>query len=142
MRDQLVAGIRRRAEGLAHAHGAPAPEVTVRERESTPPTINDAALVQRIVPALRDALGEAAVVPVEPRMGAEDFGLYHDKDVPIFMFWLGAAVPAKLAEARAKGELPPTLHSSRFAPDAEQTIRTGIRAMTASVLRLLPPGKE
>ncbi len=48
VRQQLLAGIRRRVEGLSRAHQAPDP--TVEEEESTPPTINTPALVERSCP--------------------------------------------------------------------------------------------
>jgi hippurate hydrolase len=38
---------------------------------------------------------------------------------------------------RDEGVPLPSLHSSRFAPDAEPAIRTGVRAMTAAALELL-----
>jgi amidohydrolase len=138
VRDQLIAGIRRRAKGLADAHGAPEPEVTVRE--STPPTINSPELVEKVVPALIDALGEANVGPDEPTMGAEDFGLFGRGGVPTFMFWLGGVPPERVARAKSGGPPLPSGHSPQFAPDPEPAIRTGVRAMTAAVARLLPPG--
>ena len=51
VRQQLIAGIKRRAIALAQAHQAPEP--TVEVEEGTPPTINTPALVERVVPALR-----------------------------------------------------------------------------------------
>jgi hippurate hydrolase len=139
VRDQLVAGIGRRAKGLALAHNAPEP--TVEISDGTPPTVNTPELVDRVVPALEAALGEANVVAVEPTMGAEDFGLFGRGGVPTFMFRLGTIPPARLAKADEPGGALPSLHSSFYAPDPEPSIRTGVRAMTAAVCRLLPPGE-
>jgi hippurate hydrolase len=136
VRQRLIEGIRRRVDALATAHRAPAGTVTLRE--STPPTINTPALVERVLPALQAALGEANVVAAEPRMGAEDFGLFSQDDVPIFMFWLGAVPPQAMAAAKERGEGVPGPHSPRFAPDPSPTISTGVRAMAAAVTELLP----
>ncbi len=136
--DQLVEGIRRRARGLAEAHRAPAMDVTIHE--NTPPTVNTPDLVARVVPMLAKELGAGNVVPVDPTMGAEDFGLFNQGGVPIFMFRLGTIPPDRLAAARAKGETLPSLHSALYQPDPVPSLRTGIRAMTAAVLGLMPTG--
>jgi len=137
VRQQLIAGIKRRAMALAQAHHAPEP--TVEVEESTPPTINTPALVGRIVPAFVETLGPANVKPAKPVMGAEDFALYSEGNVPIFMFWLGTLSPERIKAATSKGETPPALHSAKYYPEPGPSIATGIRAMTAAVVRLLPP---
>jgi hippurate hydrolase len=137
VRDQLIEGIRSRVAALAQAHGAPEPVVKVRE--GTPPTINTPDLVARVVPALKRELGDSSLTEVEPVMGAEDFGLFSRGGVPTFMFRLGTIPPARVAEARAKGEKLPSLHSALYYPDPGPSIRTGVRAMTAAVVELLPP---
>ncbi len=137
VRSQLIEGIRRRAEALATAHRAPAPTVTVGE--STPPTINTPSLVAKVVPALEETLGTTNVVQVEPTMGAEDFGLFSRDGVPIFMFRLGSIPPDRVVKSKGEhGDSLPSLHSPLYSPDPEPTIRTGIRAMTSAVVRLLP----
>jgi hippurate hydrolase len=137
VRQQLVAGIKRRVTALAQAHQAPEPSVEIEE--STPPTINTPSLVERVVPALNQALGAANVKPAKPVMGAEDFALYNEGNVPICMLWLGTISRERLDAARAKGENMPPLHSSKYFPDPGPSIATGIRAMTAAVVKLLPP---
>jgi amidohydrolase len=134
---QLVEGIKRRVTALAQAHQAPEP--TVEIEESTPPTINTPALVERIVPALAEALGPSQVVAVKPVMGAEDFALFNQGNVPICMFWLGTISPERLAAASAQGQTMPALHSSKYYPEPGPSITIGVRAMTAAVVKLLPP---
>ena len=140
VRDQLIAGIKRKAEALAVAHRAPAP--TVEVSDGTPPTINTPELVSRVLPSLKAELGEANVEEVEPTMGAEDFGLFGEGGVPTFMFRLGTIPPAQVAEARAKGDPLPSLHSALYKPDPVPSLRGGVRAMTAAVVGLLPPEKK
>jgi hippurate hydrolase len=43
--------------------------------------------------------------------------------------------------AKADKEPLPSLHSAFYFPDAEPSIRTGVRAMSAAVVGLLPAGK-
>jgi hippurate hydrolase len=136
VRQQLLAGIRRRVEGLSRAHQAPEPSVEVEE--GTPPTINTPELVEKVVPAFVEALGTDQVKRATPVMGAEDFGLFSQTGVPICMFWLGTIDPARLEAARARGEAMPALHSSKYYPDPRPSIETGIRAMTAAIVKLLP----
>jgi hippurate hydrolase len=137
VRQQLIAGIKRRVVALAQAHQAPEP--TVEVEEGTPPTVNTPGLVDRVVPALVDVLGSPNVGPAKPVMGAEDFALYSEGNVPIFMFWLGTLSPERIAAATSKGEMPPPLHSAKYYPEPAPSIATGVRAMTAAVVKLLPP---
>ena len=136
VRQQLIDGIQRRVDALSTAHRAPAGVVTLRE--STPPTVNTPALVDLVLPALRAELGDANITEAEPRMGAEDFGLYSQDNTPIFMFWLGTVNPQVMADAIQHGTRPAATHSPKFAPDAPPSVATGVRAMTAAVLKLLP----
>ncbi len=137
VRTQLIEGIRRRAEGLAQAHRAPRPVVEVGE--STPATINSPSLIEAVLPAFSEALGEENVIKVEPTMGAEDFGLFSQGGVPIFLFRLGTIPPDRVQQSLDGGEPLPSLHSALYQPDPEASLHTGIRAMTAAVVKLLPP---
>ena len=136
VRDHIIEAIRRKAKALALAHRAPEPEVVLSD--GTPPTINTPSLVDRVLPALKKAVGEANVVEVEPTMGAEDFGLFATGGVPIFMFRLGTVPPDRVADARARGEPLPSIHSPTYKPDAPPSLATGIKAMTSAVVDLLP----
>lgn len=140
VRDQLIAGIRRRAKGLAEAHRAPAPSIEISDQ--TPPTINTPSLVARLVPILGQELGEANVEEVEATMGAEDFGLFGKGGVPTFMFRLGTIPPERVAASKDSGAPLPSLHSDHYQPDPVPSIRTGVRAMTTAVVGLLPKSKR
>lgn len=138
-RDQIVADIRRTANGLAEAYGIPSdrmPSVTVGE--STPPTLNDAAFAERLRGLAVSALGADRVLPAQSIMGSEDVGQFSlDGKIPMAMYWLGAADPEKLAESRKSGVALPGLHSALFAPVYAPAITTGVTAMTAMALGLL-----
>jgi hippurate hydrolase len=136
-RQHILESIRRITLNTARAFGVPAdrePIVKVAEEEFTPSTYNTPELVERLLPVWRETVGEKNVVKVDPVMGGEDFSRYGrtEPKVPITIFWLGTIDPPRLE----RGGLPP-LHSPLFWPDPKPTIRTGVRAMTASALQLL-----
>jgi hippurate hydrolase len=141
-REIIVDGIRRTAQGVAVSAGVPdnlAPIVTVLDAESTPVTYNDPKLAARVKSALVGALGTENVADDEPIMASEDFGalgLEHHA-IPTVLFWLGAMDPGKFASAQAEGKTLPGLHTSRFEPAPEPTLRTGVTAMTSVAIALL-----
>jgi amidohydrolase len=139
VRDQIIADIRRTANGLAQAYGIPEdrmPLVTLGE--STPPTLNDSALTERMRRASTMALGNERVLDARAIMGSEDVGLFTlDGKIPGAMYWLGAADPDKLAQSRKTGIPLPSPHSPLFAPVYAPAITSGVTAMTAIALELL-----
>lgn len=135
-REILLDSIRRKAEGIAHAHQAPKPLVEVKEGISQ--TVNTPELVAKVLPAFESALGKNNVELVEPTTGAEDFGLFGRDGVPTFMFRLGTVKPERVAEAKNGGKPLPSLHSAEYLPVADKSIETGVKAMTAAIVRLLP----
>jgi amidohydrolase len=139
VRDQIIADIRRTANGLAQAYGIPASRMpTVSLGESVPATINDPALAERLRAIAEAAIGKDNVLEAVPVMGSEDVGLFSlDGKIPTVMYWLGAANPAQFAASRASGVPLPSLHSALFAPDYEPAITTGVTAMTSMALNLL-----
>ena len=133
VRDQIIADIRRTANGLAEAYGIPSdrmPVVTLGE--STPPTLNDSAMVERMRAVATAALGKERVLDAHAVMGSEDVGLFTlDGKIPGAMYWLGAADPDKLAQSKKSGVLLPSPHSALFAPVYAPAITSGVTAMTA-----------
>ena len=141
-RDMLIESIKRISKGVALGAGVPEEWLPVvsMDDEFTPSTYNTPELVARSVKVMREILGEEQVLRMEPKTWGEDFGQYGrvEPRIPIFMFTLGAQ-PQELFVASQKPSGPrlPALHSSLFAPDPEPTIKTGVRAMSATVLCLL-----
>jgi hippurate hydrolase len=139
-RDFLLRRIGEISRGIAQSAGLPderLPSVTVKD-EYTPAVYNDPDLVSRAVAVLESTLGEAAVTAVEPVMAGEDFARYGrtEAQIPGALLWLGAVNPMQYQAARRSGEALPGLHSGRFAPDAEATITTGVRALHALLQEL------
>ncbi len=139
VRDQIVAAVRREANGLAEGYGIPADRMpTMTISEGTPPTWNDPALAERVRASAIAALGKDRVGEAKAIMASEDVGLFTlDGKIPGVMYWLGAADPAKLEESRKTGVPLPSLHSALFAPDYAPAITTGVTAMTAIAMDLL-----
>jgi hippurate hydrolase len=141
-RERVLAAIDRIAKGCAMAAGVPperAPIVTVSKNEFCPATYNNPGLTKRLIPVWKSSLGDENVKIVDAVMGGEDFSEYSlpDYSIPAVNFHFGAVDPAKMEEYKKAGKELPTLHSSKFAPVPEPTIRTGVVAMTAAVLDLM-----
>jgi len=141
VRLKILASIERIAKGVAMSGGVPedlAPIVKVNEAQVGQSTYNDPQLTERLKATFVRTLGQDNVVPVPPAMVSEDFGRFSlQQTIPSTMFWLGAVEPAKVKQSREAGTQLPSLHSALFAPAAEPTLRTGIKAMTAAVLELM-----
>ncbi len=141
VRTHTLEAVRRICRGEALAAGVPEdlmPVIKVKE-DFTPATYNDPALTTRVRNALTAWLGTERVQSIEPEMAGEDFGRFGrtDEKVPVCLFRIGAADPALVAESRRTGTPLPSLHSSKFAPLPEPTIKTGVTSLTASALDLL-----
>lgn len=141
VREASLAALRRIVRGQALAAGIPEklmPTVEIA-KESARSTYNDPALTRRIAAAISQSIGEGNVIAKKPVMGAEDFGLYGrvEPAIPICLFWLGTITRESVAESLKTGQTLPSLHSSKFAPVPEPTLKTGVTAMTAGVLELL-----
>lgn len=136
----LLDGIRRVTTNVCRAMGCPKdPEVVIRENEFTPAAYNDPALTEAAVGVLKHLLGADQVIAQKARMGGEDFGRYaRHLRVPGFMFWLGS-VPRDRYETslRPSGAPLPSIHSSKYYPDPEPTITTGVRSLASIALALL-----
>ncbi len=142
VRDQVLGAIERIAKGCALAAGIPpdhAPIVKVLKEEFTPSTYNNPELTKRLVKVWKETLGAENVEAAEPTMGGEDFSEYSlpDHSIPAVDFHIGAVDPAKIAQSKKSGTALPSLHSNKFAPVPEPTIRLGTVAMTSAVLELM-----
>jgi hippurate hydrolase len=142
VRERVLADIDRVAKGCAAAAGIPpelAPVVSVSKDLVTVSTYNNPELTKRLVDVWKKSLGDGNVEIVDPTMGGDDFSEYSlpDHSIPAVYFHFGAVDPAKIAESKQTGKELPTLHSSKFAPVPEPTIRTAIIGMTTAVLDLM-----
>ena len=101
VRRRVLASIERIVKGVAASAGIPEDRApTVKVSEGTGSTYNEPQLVERLVVAFKQALGEENVVKMPPMMASEDFGNFSlDQKIPTTIFWLGASDPAKVKRA-------------------------------------------
>src|SRR5438132_2032055 len=142
VRDRVLKAIDQIAKGIASADGVPAdraPIVNVLKDQFTPATYNNPDLTKRLVGVWKNVLGADNVEIVDPTMGGEDFSEYSlpDHSIPAVDFHIGAVDPEKIAQFKREGKELPSLHSSKFAPVPELTIRVGIIGMSSAVLELM-----
>jgi hippurate hydrolase len=142
VRERVLADIDRIAKGCAAAAGIPpdlAPVVSVPNDLVALAAYNNPELTKRLIAVWKKSLGDQNVEIVDPTMGGDDFSEYSlpDHSIPAVYFHFGAVEPTKIAESKQTGKELPTLHSSKFAPVPEPTIRTAIIGMTTAVLELM-----
>lgn len=135
VRAQVLAAIKRRANGIAATYGAPEPDIQISE--GTPALENDAELAERISAVFVRTIGPENVSTAEQSMGGEDFSQYGRAGVPILMYRLGSVLPERLARFEQLGIGPPSLHSSTYYPDLTPSLRTAFRTMVAAVDELI-----
>ncbi len=144
VRKKVLDSIRQITTDICKAMGSPKPpDVTIRDGEFTPAAYNDPKLTAAAADVFRAIFGDANVSEEPPSMGGEDFGQFaKEAKCPGFMFSLGAVDQAAIdASKKPDGPPLPSIHSSKFAPMPEPTIRTGVRAMTSLALAILGNGK-
>jgi hippurate hydrolase len=136
VREQLLDGIDRVAEGVARSMGVPKdlmPEVIRSKTESTPPTINDKETAQRITDVFEAKLPEGTLYS-KPRegMGAEDFAYFvtPESGVKGVYFSVGGTPEKDVKDA-------PSHHSPFFKVDPESSIKLGTEAMVIAAMDLL-----
>jgi hippurate hydrolase len=136
VRMKLLAAIDRIAKAEAQAAGAERMP-TIKRTIVAQAMSNDPALAARLQKALLRQLGPDQVKDEKPEMVSEDFTEWSLAGVPSVMMRIGA-VPQDKYDAAMKNDAPlPSLHSSRFAPDAEPTIKAAIAAEVLSLRELL-----
>jgi hippurate hydrolase len=143
VRDHVLKAIDRIARAAAVAARAPEPVVTVQLEEFTPATLNDVPLTRRTVGVFRELLGDGNVRERRPLMGAEDFGRFAQGKTPIFMYFLGTIAQDQYDAAKKPAAPPlPGMHTDRYAPVPEPSIRAGVRTECLAVLNLLRPNPK
>src|SRR2546423_8118381 len=131
VRERVLAAIERIAKGCATAAGLPSdkmPTVNVLRDQFTPATYNNPELTRRLAAVWKKALRDTNVEMVEPTMGGEDFfefSLLPKDSLPAVEFFVLPGHPGGIPGSKESGASPlPSLHSSKFAPVPEPTIRT------------------
>jgi hippurate hydrolase len=71
-------------------------------------------------------------------MGAEDFGQLRAPGTPILLMSVGSVSQERL-DKYGKDAGAPSLHSPRYYPEVEATIKTGVTTFVSAATDLLPP---
>lgn len=137
----LLTGIERIATNLGRAAGLPddlLPEVII-SKESVPPTLNDAALAQRLRAAWTTRLGADRVIDNPTKgMGAEDFPFLTTNPRIQSVYWaVGGTPPEDFARETAGGPPVPSHHSPLFKITPEPSITTGVESTIIALLELM-----
>jgi len=136
-RQHLLSAITRIANAEAAAAGAPlAP--TIQSNGYIAALINDTAVTQRVSAALQRQLGAERVKDTAPEMISEDFSVFGESGVPLLMFRIGATSQAAFDEAAKTGIPVPSMHSAKFAPEREPTIKAAATAEVLALRELMP----
>lgn len=137
VRQQLLDGIDRVAEGVARSFGPPDELLPVVRRssvETTPPTINDSATALLVREVVREHMGKEALIE-EPRkgMGAEDFAYFVEpgNGVKGVYFSVGGTPADEIGSQ-------PAHHSPFFRVEPEPSVRAGVEATVRSAMALMP----
>ena len=143
-RKLLLDGIERIAVNLGRAAGLPEdklPEV-IFSKESTPPTLNDFDLADRLRTHWIGKFGEERVLSIRSKgMGAEDFPYFTtDPKIPSVYFAVGGTPLEKIEAARNGGEPVPSHHSPLFKITPKPAVVTGTTATIYALLDLMPAG--
>ena len=126
MRADIHERIRRTASSIAQASGATADVIIGRGNGVT---VNDSALVRRMLPTLTRINGDSGVATAQLTTTAEDFSALANRAPGMFMF-LGVTPPG------AVNDTVPANHSPRFYAD-ERALPVGVRALSNLVVDYL-----
>lgn len=113
-------------DGVVHGMGG---EYDFQYELGYPPVINDPIISKKVYGAMREQLGEKAIIPENAVLAAEDFSFFANR-VPSAFIWLGCRNP-KIAY---RDTAP--LHNGNFNPDEESLI-IGTELMVRAAISLL-----
>jgi amidohydrolase len=126
VQDLVERRMREILDGITRAAGG---SFELRYSRGVPPTVNDTALTERMVPSLGRAVGAANVGRIEPWMASEDFAFFANR-IPALFFRLGTLKP---------GTTSGDHHAPDFMAD-DGAIPVGVKAMAYVVWDYLAAG--
>lgn len=138
--EEIKEALYRIPKGIAMSAGVPENKYPIIKiaNEYTPPVANNPELVMKAVKSMQHILGKEKVYQVNPATVAEDFGKYGrtEEQIPIALFWLGSVNQQVYNNHINNGTSIPGLHNSAYLPDFEPTFKTGVSAMSISIINL------
>lgn len=139
VKEGMVNGIKAVTDNIAKTWGVSADSMpTYTIKSDVPPVSNDQKLVDRASVAMREILGEKAVLVAGPAyMGSEDFHLLAGNNVSasILMVEVGSG-PVDVFDQMKEGRMPAFPHNPNFYMEPD-TVLVGSEAFSAVLLDLL-----
>ena len=113
------------------------PKIIMPE-QYTPANYNDELLIDIMTNVSNSIIGKENVVTVDPQMVGEDFARYGStkENIPTAMYWLGTVPKERMDKYNAGEYALPALHSPFYYPEIDNTIRTGVKVSTESLIEL------
>ncbi len=113
------------------------PKIIMPE-QYTPANYNDEILIDIMTNVSNFIIGKENVVTVEPQMVGEDFARYGStkENIPTAMYWLGTVPKERMDKYNAGEYALPALHSPFYYPEIDNSIRTGVKVSTESLIEL------
>ena len=113
------------------------PKIIMPE-QYTPANFNDELLIDIMTNVSNSIIGKENVVTVEPQMVGEDFARYGStkENIPTAMYWLGTVPKERMDKYNAGEYALPALHSPFYYPEIDNSIRTGVKVSTESLIEL------
>ena len=106
--------------------------------ESTPPTVNDDALVNRLRAAWESQMGKQNVVAVPPTgMGAEDFPQFTMNSGIPAVYWSIGGTSQQEWESAQRGETAIPSHHSPFFKVSPESVKVGTESTVHALMVLL-----
>ena len=132
VRKHLLESIKRQLNAEAAAVDAPSPP-SIKVVPGAEAVYNDPEVTARLVAALRRDLGPDSAVEMPAKMTSEDFSAYGRAGVRAVLLHIGAVNPAELASSAKL----PDLHSPKWFPELEPTLRSLVAAEVVMLTELL-----
>lgn len=138
-RNRILGRIQQTCHGIALASGLEEedyPIVSVNE-EYTPSVYNDPELTANAVSVFRDVLGEENVIALSPEMFGEDFSNYTraNPSIPTLIYSVGTSPMENSPSGKVTEFFP--VHSSRYFPIIDPSLKVGVLSMSMAVIDLL-----
>ena len=113
------------------------PKIIMPE-QYTPANYNDEILIDIMTNVSNSIIGKENVVTVEPQMVGEDFARYGStkENIPTAMYWLGTVPKERMDKYNAGEYALPALLSPFYYPEIDNSIRTGVKVSTESLIEL------
>lgn len=138
-RKLLLDGIERIAQNLGRAAGLPEDKLPEFEiDQSTPPTVNDDPLVDRLRAVWKQKLGDDSVFAFPPgHMGAEDFPQFTLEPYIPSVYWAVGGTSAEDMKLAEEGKATISSHHSPLFKISPESVKVGTESTIYALLELL-----